>query len=45
MEKASDTIGLLRKIEQTYDKLLESRKIFAFFDPNTLFKKEKEVRD
>ena len=41
----SEKISLLRKIEVKFQKLVEQRMIFAFFDNNTLIKKEKEIKD
>jgi len=45
MENSSNKLALLKKIQLKLEKLMEKRKVFAFFDPDLLFKKEKEVKD
>ena len=45
VEDKSNKISLLRKIEVKFQKLVEKRQIFSFFDNATLLKKEKEVKD
>ena len=41
----SDKIALLKKLEIKFHQLVEMRKVFAFFDPRTLYKREKEIKD
>ena len=45
IEDHSDKISLLRKIEVKFQKLVEQRMIFSFFDNTTLLQKEKEIKD
>ena len=44
-EDMSDKIALLKKLEIKFHQLVEMRKVFAFFDPRTLYKREKEIKD
>ncbi len=44
-EDMTDKISLLKKIEVKFQHLVEMRKVFSFFDPDTLYKREKEIRD
>ena len=44
-EDMSDKISLLKKIEVKFQHLVEMRKVFNFFDPQTLYRKEKDIRD
>ena len=44
-EDKSNKISLLRKIEVKFQKIVEKRQIFAFFDNATLLRREKEVKD
>ena len=44
-EDMSDRISLLKKIEVKFQHLVEMRKVFSFFDPQTLYKREKEIKD
>ena len=41
----SDKISLLKKLEIKFHQLVEMRKVFDFFDPRTLYKREKEIKD
>ena len=44
-EDMGNKIELLKKIEFKFQNLVEMRKVFQFFDPKTLQKLEKEIKD